>query len=30
MAEFAKKTLDMLRQSLETGKVTISRISSRR
>jgi magnesium chelatase family protein len=28
MAEFAKKTLDMLRQPLETGKVTISRISS--
>jgi magnesium chelatase family protein len=28
MAEFAKKTLDMLRQPLEMGKVTISRISS--
>jgi magnesium chelatase family protein len=28
MAEFTKKTLDMLRQPLETGKVTISRISS--
>lgn len=25
MAEFPKRTLDMLRQSLETGKVTISR-----
>jgi magnesium chelatase family protein len=28
MAEFTKKTLDMLRQPLESGKVTISRISS--
>ncbi|EMT44729.1 YifB family Mg chelatase-like AAA ATPase [Anoxybacillus flavithermus] len=28
MAEFTKKTLDMLRQPLETGKVTISRVSS--
>ncbi|MBH0230762.1 YifB family Mg chelatase-like AAA ATPase [Halobacillus yeomjeoni] len=27
MAEFPKKTLDMLRQPLETGKVTISRVS---
>lgn len=28
MAEFTKKTLDMLRQPLETGKVTISRAHS--
>lgn len=28
MAEFTKKTLDMLRQPLETGKVTISRVQS--
>lgn len=28
MAEFTKKTLDMLRQPLETGNVTISRVSS--
>lgn len=28
MAEFTKKTLDMLRQPLETGKVTISRVHS--
>ncbi|MEW9109043.1 MAG: YifB family Mg chelatase-like AAA ATPase [Cytobacillus gottheilii] len=28
IAEFAKKTLDMLRQPLETGKVTISRAHS--
>lgn len=28
MAEFTKKTLDMLRQPLETGKVTISRVYS--
>lgn len=28
MAEFPKKTLDMLRQPLETGKVTISRAHS--
>ncbi|RDY71675.1 ATP-binding protein [Halobacillus trueperi] len=27
MAEFPKKTLDMLRQPLESGKVTISRVS---
>lgn len=26
MAEFSKRTLDMLRQPLETGQVTISRI----
>jgi magnesium chelatase family protein len=28
MAEFSKKTLDMLRQPLETGEVTISRVQS--
>ncbi|MFT8323410.1 MAG: YifB family Mg chelatase-like AAA ATPase [Bacillus sp. (in: firmicutes)] len=28
MAEFSKKTLDMLRQPIETGKVTISRVRS--
>ncbi|GAA0319145.1 YifB family Mg chelatase-like AAA ATPase [Bacillus carboniphilus] len=28
MAEFPKKTLDMLRQPIENGKVTISRVSS--
>ncbi|MGY0691332.1 YifB family Mg chelatase-like AAA ATPase [Virgibacillus sp. FSP13] len=28
MAEFTKKTLDMLRQPLESGKVTISRVQS--
>lgn len=28
MAEFTKKTLDMLRQPLESGKVTISRVHS--
>jgi magnesium chelatase family protein len=28
MAEFTKKTLDMLRQPLETGQVTISRVHS--
>lgn len=28
MAEFSKKTLDMLRQPIETGKVTISRVQS--
>lgn len=28
MAEFTKKTLEMLRQPLETGKVTISRVHS--
>ncbi|WP_075983092.1 YifB family Mg chelatase-like AAA ATPase [Bacillus massilinigeriensis] len=28
MAEFSKKTLDMLRQPLETGRVTISRVHS--
>jgi len=28
MAEFSKKTLDMLRQPLETGKITISRVHS--
>lgn len=28
MAEFPKRTLDMLRQPLETGKVTISRAAS--
>ncbi|MBB6446709.1 putative ATPase with chaperone activity [Bacillus benzoevorans] len=29
VAEFQKKTLDMLRQPLETGKVTISRAQSK-
>lgn len=28
MAEFSKKTLDMLRQPIETGKITISRVRS--
>jgi len=28
MAEFSKRTLDMLRQPMETGKVTISRVAS--